>query len=50
MDWIDTERVKHDGRRRAEDLYDDHYGGQDGYDPNNSRPHERMEQQFGNNW
>jgi hypothetical protein len=50
MDWVDSEKAKHEGRRRAEAMYDDHYGGQDQYDPNNSQPHERIQQQWGNQW
>lgn len=48
-DFIDRERLRHDASRRAEGMYDDHYGGQDSYDPNNCRPHDRMQQQFSNN-
>jgi hypothetical protein len=49
-DWWDQHEVKQQAKQRAEDMYDDHYGGQDSYDPNNCQPHGRMQQQFGNNW
>lgn len=32
-DFFDRERAKHEARKRAENLYDQHYGGQDQYDP-----------------
>jgi hypothetical protein len=28
-------------------VYDDHYGNQDQYDPNNQPPPDRLQQQFG---
>jgi hypothetical protein len=33
MDFFDKERAQHQAKRNAEDLYDQHYGGQDQYDP-----------------
>ena len=33
-DFFDREKAKHHAKKRAEDLYDDHYGGADQYDPN----------------
>ena len=32
-DFFDKERSKHEAKKRAENLYDQHYGGQDQYDP-----------------
>lgn len=32
-DFFDRERSKHEAKKRAENLYDQHYGGQDQYDP-----------------
>ncbi|KAF2422180.1 hypothetical protein EJ08DRAFT_701729 [Tothia fuscella] len=46
-DYVDRERAKHDARRNAERMYDDHYGGQDQYNPNQQGPPERLQQQFG---
>ena len=50
-DWFDRERAKHEAKKRAENMYDDHYGDQDQYDPSRPPP-ERLQQQFGNqsNW
>jgi hypothetical protein len=33
LDFIDRERAKHHAKKQAEELYDQHYGGQDQYDP-----------------
>ncbi|KAJ4147157.1 hypothetical protein LMH87_001702 [Akanthomyces muscarius] len=41
-DWIDKERAQHEAKKRAEDMYDQHYGGQDNYDPNNYGPPEHF--------
>jgi hypothetical protein len=50
-DWFDKERAKHSAKKRADEMYDDHYGGQDQYDPNQPPPG-RLQQQFGgqSNW
>ncbi|TAQ91254.1 hypothetical protein B7494_g428 [Chlorociboria aeruginascens] len=32
-DFIDRERAKHHARENVEQMYDEHYGGQDQYDP-----------------
>lgn len=32
-DFFDRERAKHEAKKRSEQLYDSHYGGQDQYDP-----------------
>lgn len=32
-DFFDRERSKHEAKKRSEQLYDQHYGGQDQYDP-----------------
>jgi hypothetical protein len=31
--WFDRERSKHEAKKRAENLYDQHYGGNGQYDP-----------------
>jgi hypothetical protein len=46
-DYIDRERAKHEAKKSAEKMYDDHYGGQDQYDPNQQAPPGRLQQQFG---
>ncbi len=33
LDAIDREKAKHHAKKQAEELYDQHYGGQDEYDP-----------------
>jgi len=38
-DYIDRERAKHEAKKSAEKMYDDHYGGQDQYIPT-SRAHQ----------
>lgn len=32
-DFFDKERSKHEAKKKAEQLYDQHYGDQDNYDP-----------------
>lgn len=39
-DWIDREEAKRHAQRNAEQMYDQHYGGQDQYDPNSQDRHE----------
>lgn len=33
MDFVDRERAKHAARENVNNMYDQHYGGQDNYDP-----------------
>lgn len=33
LDFVDRERAKRHATQQAEHLYDEHYGGQDQYDP-----------------
>jgi hypothetical protein len=33
LDWVDTEKAKHEGKKRAEEMYDQHYGDQENYNP-----------------
>jgi hypothetical protein len=47
-DFIDRERAKHDAKRNAEHMYDEHYGQYDQYDPNQAPP-QRLQDQFGQN-
>ncbi|KAI2470244.1 hypothetical protein F4781DRAFT_180937 [Annulohypoxylon bovei var. microspora] len=39
LDFIDREKAKHHAKKQAEHLYEQQYGGQDQYDPNNSSRH-----------
>jgi len=32
-DYVDREKAKHEARRNAEQMYDQHYGQYDSYDP-----------------
>lgn len=48
-DFFDKERSKHEAKKKAEAMYDDHYGGQDQYDPQNQAPPQALQDQFGGN-
>ncbi|KAI4591528.1 hypothetical protein LQW54_010041 [Pestalotiopsis sp. IQ-011] len=37
LDEIDREKAKRHAKQQAEQMYDDHYGGQDQYDPNQNQ-------------
>lgn len=45
-DYFDREKAKHEAKRQAEQMYDDHYGQYDQYDPNQQQPHDNFQQQF----
>ena len=47
-DYIDREKAQRDAKRHAESMYDQHYGDQDQYDPQQQGPPQRLQQQFGN--
>lgn len=49
-DYIDRERAKHEAKKNAEHMYDQHYGNEDNYDPNRQRPNERLNREFGDNY
>ncbi|KAK5113433.1 hypothetical protein LTR85_010861 [Meristemomyces frigidus] len=51
-DYVDRERAKHESKQRTEQLYDQHYGQYDQYDPNQQGPPQHLQQQFGggNGW
>ncbi len=53
MNEYDKMRAHHQAKERAETLYDSHYGGSDGYDPNQQeRPQQfgyRKEGRYGGN-
>ncbi|RDW59210.1 hypothetical protein BP5796_12134 [Coleophoma crateriformis] len=45
-DWFDKERAKHDAKKNAEHMYEEHYErrhGADEYDPERYGPHEHYE-------
>ena len=46
-DFVDKERAKHEAKKKANQLYDQHYGGQDNYDPNNTEPPQQLQEEFG---
>lgn len=47
MDYVDKERAKHRARENAEQMYDQHYGQYDQYDPNQMGPPRHIRDQFG---
>lgn len=44
-DFFDKEKAKHHAKKRAEDLYDDHYRDADQYDPNQYDPPQHFQNQ-----
>lgn len=46
-DYIDRERAKHEAKKRAENLYDQHYGGDDEYNPNQREAPGHLQESFG---
>jgi len=44
MDFYDKERAKHQAKENVQGLYDNHYGGQDQYDPNQQAPPQQVQQ------
>lgn len=46
-DFIDRERAKRDAENRGRDLYDQHYGQYDQYDPNQQQAPDQIQNQFG---
>ncbi|QIX01482.1 hypothetical protein AMS68_006999 [Peltaster fructicola] len=42
-DFIDRERAKRDAEKRTRELYDDHYGSADNYDPSQSQPNQYIQ-------
>ncbi|KAF2206819.1 hypothetical protein CERZMDRAFT_115553 [Cercospora zeae-maydis SCOH1-5] len=51
-DWIDREKAKHQAKKNAEELYDQHYGNNyDQYDPSQQDPPQHLRDHFNdNNW
>jgi hypothetical protein len=46
-DYLDREKAKRHAKESAEQMYDDQYGGQDQYDPQQQQPHGRLQREFG---
>ena len=42
MDFVDKEKAQHQAKKNAENMYDDHYGQYDQYDPQQGPP-ERLQ-------
>lgn len=47
-DYIDRERAKREAEHRSKDLYDQHYGQYDQYDPNQQDAPGHIQDSFGN--
>lgn len=47
-DWVDKERAKHDAKKKSEQLYDQHYGDEENYNPHKKHPHKKLQEEFGN--
>ncbi|KAF2229232.1 hypothetical protein EV356DRAFT_580971 [Viridothelium virens] len=46
-DMWDREKAKHEARRNVEHMYNEHYGNDNDYDPNQNDAPGRLQQQFG---
>lgn len=46
-DFVDREEAKRHAQRNVEEMYDQHYGGREQYDTNESAPG-HLEESFGN--
>ncbi|KAF8855028.1 hypothetical protein BDZ45DRAFT_676527 [Acephala macrosclerotiorum] len=42
MDWVDREKAKHHAKENVQNMYDQQYGGQDQYDPNQQDPNQAL--------
>ncbi|KAI5365087.1 hypothetical protein Slin15195_G046240 [Septoria linicola] len=49
-DYIDREKAKRQAQKNAEDMYDQHYGDQDQYDPNQQEPPRHLREHFNPGW
>lgn len=45
-DFVDREKAKHEARKQAESMYDDHYGNYDQYDPNSQSPPDQLQVRY----
>ncbi|ORY71120.1 uncharacterized protein BCR38DRAFT_479641 [Pseudomassariella vexata] len=43
LDYVDQEKAKHHAKKQAEHLYEQQYGNEEHYNPNNSHRHESMD-------
>ncbi|PPJ57301.1 hypothetical protein CBER1_09023 [Cercospora berteroae] len=48
-DYIDREKAKRQARENAEQMYDQHYGNNDQYDPNQQEPPRHVREHFNDN-
>ena len=46
-DYIDREKAKHEAKKRSEQLYDQHYGQDENYNPQRRGPHHKLKQEYG---
>ena len=46
-DFVDKEKAKHEAKKRSEQLYDQQYGDQPNYNPNNTNPPQQLQNEFG---
>ncbi|KAF2153413.1 hypothetical protein K461DRAFT_278224 [Myriangium duriaei CBS 260.36] len=46
LDYVDREKAKRHARQNAEQMYDDHYGQYDQYDPNQQQPPRHIRETF----
>jgi hypothetical protein len=46
-DWIDKEKAKHEAKKKSEQLYDQHYGNEENYNPKKKGRHGKLKQEFG---
>ena len=43
----DKEKAKHEAKKRSEQLYDQHYGNEENYNPHKKHPPKQLKQTFG---
>ncbi|KAK3074823.1 hypothetical protein LTR53_002418 [Teratosphaeriaceae sp. CCFEE 6253] len=48
-DYVDRERAKHEAKQRTSQMYDQHYGQYDQYDPNQQEPPRHLRESFNDN-
>ena len=48
MDFVDKERAHHQAKQNARDMYDQQYGNQDEYNPNNTDYPQQLQYGGGN--
>lgn len=50
MDEYEKEKLKRQTRENTDNMYDQHYGDSDQYDPNSQGAPDALQQQYGNQW